>query len=1055
MKKAGGVALAGLLPSIERAAAHPEAKGAIDRPSRIAVFYEPGFPEGELGSLTEESLRRAFGAFNAGFFDLEAITTRLERAAPDLLVLPYGSKIPREAFEPFLRYLKSGGSWLNIGGVPMATPVVREGRGWRTEDSRTSLHKRLGITQAFPVSGSEISSFAVNDRFENAHEIPDSIRVRETYELYVRLTSTMEYPDEAGSAGPREAVLHPVVSGLSSSGLKIAAPVVCIDRRSGEFAGGRWVLANFSGKISPKALRALASIALQPPADFEVHPSFACYREGEVPEFSVQLRSPHRAAKDVFEKEVRYDLRDEKDKRIADGELALTVKATGLTCASGLARKTASRLAPGLYRLSVHARTRKRGPLAPQRLTFSSGFWMFDEKLLASGSPLAVGETYFVRDGKPFPVTGTTYMASDTHRKFLLEPNPAVWNTDMQAIREAGVNMVRTGIWTGWKGIMPATGMMSEAVLRAADAFFLTARKHDLPVIFTFFAFLPGLWGGENAYLDPRAVSAQKDFILAFVRRYARAGSIAWDLINEPSFCSPAHLWACRPNGDRYERDAWSTWLSGRYAGTTADERLARVEETYRAAPGEPPSLPGDDEFADDNIFNDHRPVKVIDYRLFAQEMFRKWAAEMTSTIHASTPVPQLVTIGQDEAGLADSPCPHFFAPAADFTSIHDWWSNDDLLWDSIVSAVPGKANLVEETGVMFYETMAGKPWRTEQEVANLLERKLAIAIGSGNAGYIEWVWNTNPYMPSDNEAAIGMLRPDGTAKPEFETFVRMSKFVNQIRDVFTGRAPEDVVMLIPHSNMFSTRNFATGATRRCVRTMYYHCRTPMAAVSEYDPERMPASARLIVVPSPRVLTRRAWDALKNAAFAGATVLISGPCEADEHWLPAPRLTEFGLRTSTHAVAETEFAVIEGRTYAVRFGGEKMQRIEKGLVEGKQVSEISTLPQGAGKILWMPLPVESGDDPEVVAALYTFALRQAAVPPVFEVAGNDPAVLILPGIFSDAALYTFVSESGRDSGFAVRHLESGMEFNVQLPAQRAGFFVVRRKTGEVLSRLYC
>ena len=48
-------------------------------------------------------------------------------------------------------------------------------------------------------------------------------------------------------------------------------------------------------------------------------------------------------------------------------------------------------------------------------------------------------------------------------------------------MKDAGVNMVRTGIWTGWKKYMPVPGKIDEEVLRAFDAFLLTAHKHDIP----------------------------------------------------------------------------------------------------------------------------------------------------------------------------------------------------------------------------------------------------------------------------------------------------------------------------------------------------------------------------------------------------------------------------------------------------------------------------------------------------------------------------------------------------------------------------------------------
>ena len=75
-----------------------------------------------------------------------------------------------------------------------------------------------------------------------------------------------------------------------------------------------------------------------------------------------------------------------------------------------------------------------------------------------------------------------------------------------------------------------------------------------------------------------------------------------------------------------------------------------------------------------------------------------------------------------------------------DFTCLHNWWLNDHLVWDNVVTKAPGRLNLVEETGVMMYETIEGKAWRTEPEVASLLDRKMAVALGAGGAGFIEWV---------------------------------------------------------------------------------------------------------------------------------------------------------------------------------------------------------------------------------------------------------------------------------------------------------------------------
>ena len=198
-------------------------------------------------------------------------------------------------------------------------------------------------------------------------------------------------------------------------------------------------------------------------------------------------------------------------------------------------------------------------------------------------------------------------MASDVHRRFLFEPNPAVWDNDFREMKAAGVNMVRTGIWTGWKKYMPEPGKVNEAVLRAFDAFVLTAHKYDIPVIFTFFAFLPETWGGENAYLDPRSVKAQQQFISAFTQRCARADDVIWDFINEPSFGSYKYIWSCRPNYDAHEQAAWKQWLRERYPAASEEEHVSRLQELWRTTDNSL-DLPKPQDFESVNLIDERLP---------------------------------------------------------------------------------------------------------------------------------------------------------------------------------------------------------------------------------------------------------------------------------------------------------------------------------------------------------------------------------------------------------------------------------------------------------------
>ncbi len=1016
LKTIGGAAVATALPQI--------ILGAQSQNRSVAVLWEPDFRAVQGCDIPRETLQSALKDFKVDFLGERDLIAQLDATRFDLLITPYGSAFPKRIWNALLKYLRAGGNWLNIGGVPLSRPIVRDGSRWLVEPAQNTFHKRLGITHSFPVNTSTYKA------------AQSGYKTDQIFELYVRLSSTSNEPDEAGSDGPHEGVVEPLASIVNGDGRSVAAPAIQIDRLLGEFAGGRWVFANFKGEIEAKTITFLAERAARGATRFEVKSDFASYKPGETPTLSIQLRRP----KGNFAKltDCLVEVRDSADNVVSRLNFPLTIENEKATASVKL--PDATNLAPGFYK--IQART----DLNSYVHTHTNGFWIYDEALLARGKPLTVDKHFFYREGRVFPVTGTTYMASDKHRRYLFEPNPLVWDNDFRAMNAAGVNMIRTGIWTGWKKYMPEPGKVDEAVLRAFDAFLLTAHKYDIPVIFTFFAFLPETWGGENAYLDPRSVKAQQQFISAFTERCRRVDDVLWDFINEPSFCSPKYLWNCRPNYDTHEQAAWKQWLKDRYPAANDEERLSRLQEFWRSS-DESLDLPKLQDFESVNLIDDRLPLKTLDYRLFAQDMFIRWVRQVTLAIRSNGNTKQLITVGQDEGGLADSPNIQFFAKEIDFGSLHNWWNNDDLLWDSVLGKAPSKLNLMEETGVMFYEKAdGGAPWRSEQDVSNLLERKMALSFAADGAGFIEWIWNTNPYMNSTNEVGIGFHRVDGSAKPELEPFLRIAKFMAQHGALLKDRVSEPVAMVIPHSQMFSPRSFAQEATRRAVRAMYYHCGVPVQAVSEYTLTEYAGQARLIVVPSPRVLTQKCWETLVAEATRGATVAISGPFYEDEHWLPVREFAQTYITVGP--VGQSESINIGGRQHQVRYESEKMQRLEK-VVFARDVPLIHNV--GSGAVIWSHLPLELGDSMTALAEFYRQALSQARVTPVFSAAPQTPAILILPSVFRDVVLYTFVSESNNTTRTVVTHLESRSQFTVLVPAQRTAMVLIDRITGKVLA----
>lgn len=61
---------------------------------------------------------------------------------------------------------------------------------------------------------------------------------------------------------------------------------------------------------------------------------------------------------------------------------------------------------------------------------------------------------------------------------------------------------------------------------------------------------------------------------------------------------------------------------------------------------------------------------------------------------------------------------------------------------------------------------------------------------------------------------------------------------------------------------------------------------------------------------------------------------------------------------------------------------------------------------------------------------------------------------MLPSLFRDVVLYTFISESDRDKMINLTHLEARSRVAVGVAAGRVTMIVLERKSGKLLSRNY-
>ncbi len=117
---------------------------------RTIIFYEKGFPSYENGLISRGILERALSSLKPVFMDFRTLISDTSFREGDLLVLPYGSAFPQEAWETINKYI-SKGNLLVIGGRPLAIPVYFKNKKWIIENPQNTFSKTLGIQYSYEI----------------------------------------------------------------------------------------------------------------------------------------------------------------------------------------------------------------------------------------------------------------------------------------------------------------------------------------------------------------------------------------------------------------------------------------------------------------------------------------------------------------------------------------------------------------------------------------------------------------------------------------------------------------------------------------------------------------------------------------------------------------------------------------------------------------------------------------------------------------------------------------------------------------------------------------
>ncbi len=989
--------------------------------AKTVVFFDPTFPSIECGGISRVALEKAFAHLDPVFTNLNRLRTSLSDS--DLLVLPYGSAFPADAWDVISDHIKSG-NLLVIGGRPLWVPVFRDSSGWKPQAPQNSYSRKLGIFYSYeaPQRGPWSLKWDIDAPYFSVRSI-DAERV------FVN----------AGFGGRYRALAYLE----NANGDRLASPVVAEDVMS-PGPPRRAVFLSFEG--SPEYWGSDEGVSLIRQA--AAYASFGGVRIYiDLQSLSIDPGDRITGTVDVVRRRMPATLSVE----IVSGSRAIEKRV--MKCDSSLHTSLAllnRPRKPGLY--LVRAMLSSGDTVFEQ---YTSGVEVREEGLLDSGKKLGAGRDYFRLGGKPYLPVGLNYFSTDPYgRAFFVGQsiggNPYVWERDFGMMEKAGFTIVRTGIWANrFRYLEHVSGASDERLLNAIEAFLDAAARHHMQVIFTLFAFNPGdesrrggeaiggrNGGGPNPFVDRHEIEQQLSYVRSIVSRFKDVPFLSYDLINEPTYANIEHIWKGNsPTGSYEETLLWQRWLANRYRSVDSLASSWHVPSNELAAFERVP-LPSFEDIQqsrDNNAMN----IRAVDYNHFAQSAFNDWVQTMIGAIR-SCGSSQAVTVGQDEGGVTNRVLDQFIAETdVTYTCNHTWWQDDALLWDSVVPRTTHKPNLVEETGPQPVWTTDGS-WRlADMNGLGLEERKMVLSFANGGAGVLHW-----DLTHSDD---FGIMRRDGSQKVWMDVLRGVANFARNAEPYATETKLPDIALVIPQSLQLSTFNrYAIEAQQKAVRALYNFARGCAFVVGEYQLKNMPA-AKLIIVPSPWIFSQSAWDELMIRVKEGATLLISGRVDADEHFQAVQaRVSGWDVGYREEAL-RTRYAVVNWPEDSARlsFSGDKTTYLDRGALRGDRTYADIIL--GKGHILYFALPLELSDEVDQIGRVYSFAIKVAGASEVYSTSCTDPGVLIAPTSLDGGTIYVLTSETSDSAAIGFKDNLSGAEVRVKLAPGRGALLLVNRE----------
>ena len=332
--------------------------------AKVVVFWQEGFPTIASEPIERATLESALEEKSPEFADLANIQVAGMLKGADLLILPYGSAVPADAWNSIERYLGDGGNLLVIGGQALRVPVREVDGKFVKARAQDTYSRVIDFLNTYEVPVPADAKFAWKHGYD--FSTTPGIRARRFFALEGRL-------DGLGYM-------------VDNKGFLAAAPVIVANHDSGPMLGSRVVALDFEpekgywqSEDGVSLIHEAAEYARRGAARFSTELEFSTLREYEPPRITVHLRNAQQQRTSGSSSGEAAVILKSAD-RVVDSATLPIATINGEADVDVPFHKA---LPPGFY--TVSAVLRESGHF---REFYENGFWVEDLKALDSGPVL-------------------------------------------------------------------------------------------------------------------------------------------------------------------------------------------------------------------------------------------------------------------------------------------------------------------------------------------------------------------------------------------------------------------------------------------------------------------------------------------------------------------------------------------------------------------------------------------------------------------------------------------------------------------------------------------